>query len=87
MARIPFLNRDEAPADVAAIYDRQEQATGRVLTTTQLRGHCAALLRGITAWGRGVVCLTSLRFCFAANVVTAGEAREPPSRAYVDSRS
>ena len=49
MARIPFLTRDEAPADVAAIYDRQAQATGRVLTTTQLRGHCAALLRGITA--------------------------------------
>ncbi len=49
MARIPFLARDEAPDDVAAIYDRQAQALGRVLTTTQLRGHCAALLRGITA--------------------------------------
>ena len=49
MARIPFLTRENAPDEVAAIYDGQEQAIGRVLTTTQLRGHCAALLRGITA--------------------------------------
>ncbi len=48
MARVPFLEYDEASVAVRALYDQQEGRLGRVLTTTRVRGHCAALLRGIS---------------------------------------
>lgn len=49
MARVPFLEYDDAPPEVQTIYDRQKAAVGKTLTTTRVRGHCPELLQGITA--------------------------------------
>ncbi len=49
MARVPYLEYEDATLEVRALYDAQEAHLGRVLTTTRLRGHCAELLGGISA--------------------------------------
>lgn len=49
MARVPFLEYDSAPPEVRKIYDGQKAAIGKTLTTTRIRGHCPALLKGIAA--------------------------------------
>ncbi len=49
MARVPYLEYEDAAPEVRALYDAQEAQLGRVLNTTRLRGHCAELLAGISA--------------------------------------
>ncbi len=47
MARVPFLEYDDAPPEVQKIYDGQKAAVGKTITTTRVRGHCPDLLKGI----------------------------------------
>ncbi len=49
MARVPFLEFDDAPPEVQKIYDGQKAAVGKTMTTTRIRGHCPELLQGIAA--------------------------------------
>lgn len=49
MARVPFLEYEDAPPEVRKIYDAQKAAVGKTLTTTRIRGHCPELLGGIAA--------------------------------------
>ena len=38
-ARLPYLDREQVPPDVQAVYDRMKKATGRVLNTFRLMAH------------------------------------------------
>jgi len=49
VARVPLLESEQAPPEVRAIYERQKAHLGKTLTTTRVRGHCPALLKGIAA--------------------------------------
>jgi len=53
MTRVPLVPHDNATPDAQGVYDRQQVALGRVLTTTQVRAHCPELLVGIEALQRG----------------------------------
>ena len=53
MSRVPLVSPQDATPEARAVYDRQEAAVGRVLTTTQVRAHCPDLLVGIEALQRG----------------------------------
>src|SRR5439155_9501964 len=37
-ARLPYLDREQVPPDVQAVYDKMKKATGRVLNTFRLMG-------------------------------------------------
>ena len=47
MARVPFLEYDDAPPEVRKIYDGQKAAVGKTMITTRVRGRCPDLLDGI----------------------------------------
>ncbi len=49
MARVPLLEYGDAPPEVQKIYDGQKAAVGKTFSTTQIRGHCPELLKGISA--------------------------------------
>lgn len=49
-ARLPYLERDQAPADVPAVYDTLRQATGRVLNIWKLMAHHARSLAPFLQW-------------------------------------
>ena len=40
-ARLPYLDREQVPPDVQAVYDKMKKATGRVLNTFRLMAHHA----------------------------------------------
>jgi len=40
-ARLPYLDREQVPPDVQAVYDSMKKATGRVLNTFRLMAHHA----------------------------------------------
>src|SRR2546427_1991234 len=41
-ARLPYLDREQVPPDVQAVYDTMKKATGRVLNTFRLMAHHAS---------------------------------------------
>src|SRR2546425_8859788 len=41
-ARLPYLDREQVPPDVQAVYDKMKKATGRVLNTFRLMAHHAS---------------------------------------------
>jgi len=48
--RLPYLEREQVPPDVQAVYDRLKQATGRVLNIFKLMAHHARSLAPFLAW-------------------------------------
>ena len=48
MARVPYVEYEEADSEVKKIYDKQKKSLGKILNTTLVRGHCPELLKGIT---------------------------------------
>lgn len=53
MTRVPLVPPEDATPEAQGVYERQEAALGRVLTTTQVRAHCPEMLAGIEALQRG----------------------------------
>jgi alkylhydroperoxidase family enzyme len=49
-ARLPYLERDQVPAEVQAVYDRLQKATGRVLNIFKLMAHHARSLPPFVSW-------------------------------------
>jgi len=48
MARVPYVEYEDAGSEVKKIYDKQKGSLGKILNTTLVRGHCPELLKGIT---------------------------------------
>ena len=46
MARVPYVEYENAGSEVKKIYDKG--SLGKILNTTLVRGHCPELLKGIT---------------------------------------
>ena len=44
MARVPYVQYEEAVPEVKKIYDKQKESLGKILNTTLVRGHCPELL-------------------------------------------
>jgi alkylhydroperoxidase family enzyme len=49
-ARLPYLDREQVPPDVQAVYDKMKKATGRVLNTFRLMAHHAHSVAPVVAW-------------------------------------
>ncbi len=49
-ARLPYLERDQAPPEVQAVYDNVQKATGRVLNIFKLMAHHAKSLPLFLPW-------------------------------------
>jgi alkylhydroperoxidase family enzyme len=49
-ARLPYVERDQAPAEVQAVYDRMQKATGRVPNFYRLMAHHAKSLPPFAEW-------------------------------------
>src|SRR5438552_13821967 len=49
-ARLPYLDREQVPPDVQAVYDTMKKATGRVLNTFRLMAHHARSVAPVVAW-------------------------------------
>jgi alkylhydroperoxidase family enzyme len=49
-ARLPYLERDQVPPDVQAVYDAMQKATGRVLNIFKLMAHHAPSLGPFLGW-------------------------------------
>jgi len=49
-ARLPYLERDQVPADVQTVYDNLQKATGRVLNIFKLMAHHAKSLPPFLQW-------------------------------------
>src|SRR2546427_4845163 len=49
-ARLPYLDREQVPPDVQAVYDKMKKATGRVLNTFRLMAHHARSVAPIVAF-------------------------------------
>jgi len=47
-ARLPYLDREQVPPDVQAVYDKMKKATGRVLNTFRLMAPTHTLSPGST---------------------------------------
>lgn len=47
MARVPFVEYEDASPEVQKVYDGQKAAVGKTMTTTKVRAHCPDLLKGI----------------------------------------
>ena len=48
--RLPYLERDQVPPEVQAVYDTMQNATGRVLNIFKLMAHHARSLAPFLAW-------------------------------------
>ncbi|HEV8662660.1 MAG TPA: hypothetical protein VGT06_05935 [Candidatus Methylomirabilis sp.] len=49
-ARLPYLDRNQVPADVQTVYDNLQKATGRVLNIFRLMAHHAKSLPPFMQW-------------------------------------
>lgn len=49
-ARLPYLERDQVPADVQTVYDTLQKATGRVLNIFKLMAHHPKSLPPFLQW-------------------------------------
>jgi alkylhydroperoxidase family enzyme len=49
-ARLPYLDREQVPPDVQAVYDKMKKATGRVLNTFRLMAHHARSVPPVVAF-------------------------------------
>jgi AhpD family alkylhydroperoxidase len=49
-ARLPYLDRDQVPAEIQEIYDGLRQASGRVLNIYRLMAHHARSLPAFLGW-------------------------------------
>ena len=49
-ARLPYLDREQVPPDVQAVYDTMKKATGRVLNTFRLMAHHARSVAPVVAF-------------------------------------
>ncbi len=49
-ARLPYLERDQVPSDIQAVYDTLQKATGRVLNIFKLMAHHAKSLPPFLQW-------------------------------------
>jgi alkylhydroperoxidase family enzyme len=49
-ARLPYVERDQAPPEVQQVYDRLQKASGRVLNFYKLMAHHARSLPAFVAW-------------------------------------
>ena len=49
-ARLPYLDREQVPPDVQAVYDKMKKATGRVLNTFRLMAHHARSVAPVVAF-------------------------------------
>ncbi len=49
-ARLPYIQRDQAPGEVQALYDNLQKATGRVPNMARLMAHHARSLPPFFAW-------------------------------------
>src|SRR5881296_1323296 len=49
-ARLPYLDREQVPPDVQAVYDKMKKARGRVLNTFRLMAHHARSVAPVVAW-------------------------------------
>ncbi len=49
-ARLPYVEREQAPASVQAVYDAVQKATGRVPNLFKLMAHHARSLPGFAQW-------------------------------------
>lgn len=49
-ARLPDVERDEAPPEVQTVYDRLKAATGRVLNIDKLMAHHSQSLPAFLEW-------------------------------------
>ena len=54
MARIRALTREEAPPEVRAIYDANQESFGQVLNTTGIYAYRPSIQRGAKALGEGI---------------------------------
>lgn len=54
MARVPYVERDQAPADVQAIYDGVQKVTGRVPNFYRLLAHSPKVLAGYVGMSGGL---------------------------------
>src|SRR6059036_1014861 len=52
-ARLPYLDREQVPPDVQAVYDKMKKATGRVLNTFRLMAHHARSVARVRDAARG----------------------------------
>src|SRR5437879_2610275 len=52
-ARLPYLDREQVPPDVQAVYDKMKKATGRVLNTFRLMAHHARSVAPVRDAARG----------------------------------
>lgn len=51
MARVPYLERDEVPADLQAVYDATQKAIGRVPNFHKVLAHAPKVLTGYLGLG------------------------------------
>lgn len=49
-ARLPYLERDQAPPEIQALYDRVQKAAGRVLNIFRLMAHHPKSLPAFLQW-------------------------------------
>lgn len=49
-ARLPYLERDQVPAEIQTLYDTFQKATGRVLNIFKLMAHHAKSLPPFLQW-------------------------------------
>ena len=49
-ARLPYLDREQVPPDVQAVYDKMKKARGRVLNTFRLKAHHARSVAPVVAF-------------------------------------
>jgi alkylhydroperoxidase family enzyme len=49
-ARVPYLEREQVPAEVQSVYDRLEKGTGRVLNIFKLMAYHAKSVAPFLAW-------------------------------------
>ena len=50
MARLPYLDREQVPPDVQAVYDNMKKAPGRVLNIFRPMAHHASSVAPFVAW-------------------------------------
>lgn len=49
-ARLPYVERDQAPPEVQDVYDRLQKATGRISNFFKLMAHHARSVPGFFQW-------------------------------------
>lgn len=50
MARLPYIERDQAPPEIQEAYDQAQKAMGRVSNLIKLMAHHPKSLPGFVAW-------------------------------------